>query len=197
MMTTDDKNFLLNQVQTDVSLISFLTVISVFFTGALLPQFNSYDPSVRVPVSFLIVSTFAFLFSALILSNAGQRITEGDAQKTEKYLTWGYIISEYMGVFLFIFSIPLAMSIITTDAYLRAITSFSVVIGMGFYQFMGFSLLESHFTKSSKLFSFLTLLLGVGLFASQAFAFHFTEASIVFLLFIVLVTCLAPVKRVQ
>ena len=196
-MTIDDKNLLMNQVQTDVSLISFLSVISVFFLGALLPQFSSYDLSVKIPISFLVVSTFAFLFSGLILSNTSQRIVEGNLEKTKKYLTWGYSISEYMGVFLFVISIPLAMSIVTTDLYLRVVTFCSAILGIGFYQLMGFSLLESHFTKSSKLFSVLTVLFGIGLFVSQVFAFHFTLASITFLLFILLVTCLGPIEKFQ
>jgi len=196
-MTTDDKNFLTNQVQTDVSLISFLSVISVFFIGALLPQFNSYDLSVRIPISFLIVSTFALLISGLILSNASQKIVEGDPKKIKKYLTWGYAISEYMGVFLFIISVPLAMSIITADIYLRVVTFLSSILGIGFYQLMGFSLLENHFTKSSKLISVLIILFGIGLFISQVLSFHFTLVSIIFLLFILLITCMGPIEKFQ
>ena len=195
MMTTDDKNLLTNQVQTDVSLISFLSVISVFFIGALLPQFNSYDLSVRIPISFLIVSTFALIISGLILSNASQKIIEGNSQKVKKYLAWGYAISEYMGVFLFIISVPLAMSIITADLYLRIITFVSAILGLGFYQLMGFSLLDNNFTKSSKLISILIILFGIALFVSQVLAFHFTLVSIVFLLFILLITCIGTIEK--
>ena len=197
MMTIDDKNLLMSQMQTDVSLVSFLSVISVFFLGALLPQFSSYDLSVKIPVSFLVISTFAFLFSGLILSNTCQRIFEGNLEKTKKYLVWGYAIAEYMGVFLFVVSVPLVMSIITTDLYLRVITFCSAILGIGFYQFMGFSLLESHFTKSSKLFSIFMILFGIGLFASQVFAFHFTLISIIFILFILLITYLGPIEKFQ
>lgn len=197
MLTEGEKNLLLTQVQTDVSLISFITVIAVFFTGSLLPQFNSYDISVKIPISFLIVSTFALLFSALILSNSSDKIVKGDSEKIKKYLMWGYAISEYMGVFLFVLSIPLVISIITTDFYLRTITFFSAILGIGFYQFMGFSLLENHFSKSSKLISFLIILFGIGLFLSQILAFHFTIVSILFLLFVLLITCLGPIERFQ
>src|ERR1700728_1959775 len=122
MISPSEKNLLINQVQTDVSLISFLSVISVFFLGSLLPKFNSYDLSVKLPVSFLVVSTFAFLFSALILSNASQQIVAGNSEKTKKYLSYGYAISEYMGVFLFVLSVPIAISVITADPYLRFVT---------------------------------------------------------------------------
>ena len=197
MMSVEEKNFLLNQVQTDVSLISFLTVIAVFFIGALLPNFNSYDLSVKIPISFLIVAMLAFLFSALILSNAGSKISEGDAEKTEKYLTYGYAISEYAGVFLFVLSVPLVVSIITTDVYLRVVTFCAAMLGISVYQFMGFSLLRNHFSKKYRLFSIITVLFGIVLFISQIYSYYFTVISIVFLLFILLITALAPIKRFQ
>jgi len=196
-MTNDDKNLILTQVQTDVSLISFLSVISVFFIGALLPKFDAYDLSVKIPISFLIVSTFAFLFSALILSNASQKIITGNTEQMKKYISWGYAISEYLGVFLFVLSIPLVVSVITNDLYLRIVTFLSAIVGIGFYQFLGFSFLDQHFTKSSKIFSLLILLFGTGLFISQILAFHFTLVSVAFLVFIFVITCLGPVENFQ
>jgi len=196
-MNSDEKNLLLNQIQIDVALISFLMVISVFFIGSVLPQFNSYDLSVKIPISFLIVSTFSFLFSTLILSNAGGQVLDGNSEKLKKYLMWGYSISEYMGVFLFVLSIPLVISIITSDLYLRIITFSSAILGLGFYQFMGFSLLEKHFTKSSKMISAFIILLGIGLFVSQVLAFHFTLVSSIFLILILIITCLGPMERFQ
>ena len=174
-MTNDDKNLILTQVQTDVSPISFLSVISVFFIGALLPKFDAYDLSVKIPISFLIVSTFAFLFFALILSNASQKIITGNTEQMKKYTS----------------------SVITNDLYLRIVTFLSAIVGIGFYQFLGFSFLDQHFTKSSKIFSLLILLFGTGLFISQILAFHFTLVSVAFLVFIFVITCLGPVENFQ
>lgn len=196
-MNNEEKSQLTNQIQNDVSLTSFLSVISVFFIGALLPQFNSYDPSVRIPISFLIVSTFALIFSALILSNAIQKINQGDTQKTEKYLTYGYALSEYMGVFLLVLSVPIAMSIITTDLFLRVVTFASALAGISIYQFGGFSLLGNHFSKSNTPFAIITVLFGVLLFLSQTLAFHFTVIATLFLVFMLTMTILAPVKSFQ
>lgn len=196
-MTVDDKNLLMTQVGTDVTLLSFLSAISVFFVGALLPKFDSLNLTVKIPISFLIVSTLAFFFSALILSNANQKIFAGNSAKAEKFLVWGYAISEYLGVFLFVVSVPLTISILTADTYLRIVTFSSAILGLGFYQLMGFSLLESQFTKSFGSLSILTLLLGVGLFVSQIFAFHFTLAAIIFLLYILFITCLDPIEKFQ
>jgi hypothetical protein len=196
-MNAEDKNLLMNQVQTDVSMLSILSVISVFFIGALLPQFNSYDLSVKIPISFLIITTFAFLFSGLILSNGAQKIVSGDVRETERHLAYGYAIAEYLGVFLFVLSVPLAISIVTADLYLRIITFCAAVLGIGFYQFMGFSLLNDHFSKKNKLFSVIVILFGTALFLSQIYAFHFTVISVLFLLFLLLITILAPIKSFQ
>lgn len=197
MINNEEKNLLMNQVQTDVSLISFLSVISVFFIGALLPQFSSNNVLVKIPISFLVISTFAFLFSGLILSNSSQKIAQGNEEAIKKHLTYGYAISEYLGVFLFVVSVPLALSIITSDLYLRVVTFCAAIIGLGVYQFMGFSLLENHFSKRNKIFALLILLFGIVLFLAQVYTFHFTLLSIIFLCFMFLVTALAPVKKFQ
>ncbi len=196
-MNTEEKNFLLSQIQTDVSLISFLSVIAVFFIGALIPQFNSYDLSVKIPISFLIVATFAFVFSALILSNASSKISTGDSERAKRHITYGYAISEYLGVFLFVLSVPLAISIITADLYLRIVTFCAAILGMGIYSLGGFSLLEGHFKKSRRLISVIMILFGTILFFSQIYAFHFTGIAIIFLLVVLLVTVLAPIKKFQ
>ena len=73
-MNFEEKSLRMVEIQTDVSLISFLSVIAVFFAGSLLPKFDSYDLSISIPISFLVISTFGFLFSALILSNASAKI---------------------------------------------------------------------------------------------------------------------------
>lgn len=190
-MKREDKEFYIDQIQTDVALISFLTVFSVFFIGALLPQFNEYSLAIRIPLSFLIISTIAFLFSALILSNTTPEIIKEKLAKAEKHFSYGYVISEYLGVYLFVFSIPLIINVITEDMYLRVTTLIATLIGMAFYQFMGFSVLEGHFPRSYKWLSCLTTLGGVVLYLSQIYSFYFIHISLAFLVWLVFITVLA------
>lgn len=192
-----DKDTYATVIGGDVGLISFLTVISVFFLGVLLPQFNSYDVSIKIPISFLIISTFGFLFSALILANSSQKVINNEFGKMEKHFLWGYTISEYLGVYLFVVSLPLLVNIITTDFYLRMVTLCAAVLGLTFYQLMGFSLLSDHFAKKYKLFSVIIILFIVILFFSQIYHFYFTIAAIIFIIFILSITCLAPIKSFQ
>ena len=194
LMRKTDRGLYMDQIQTDVSLLSFMTVISVFFNGLLLTQFDSYDIFIKIPISFLIISTFGFLFATLILGNTTQEIIDGKIEKAKKHMLYGYAISEYIGVYLFVLSITLAINIITPDIYLRIITLFAALGGIALYQFMGFSMLNNHFPKTYTAFSILTLGFGIALFAAQIWRFHFTEASLAFLVFILLITILAPRK---
>lgn len=194
-ITKENKSLYVGQISADITLISFLALITVFFIGSLLPQFNSYDLSIKIPISFFIISTLGLLFAGLILSNANQKITQDDFSEAERYLKYGYSFSEYIGVYLFVISIPLIVNIISTDFYLRTVAFLAVILGMAFYQFMGFSLIKDHFSRSNKLFSIITILLGVILFFSQIYNFYFIAISIIFILYILFITALAPMKE--
>lgn len=194
-MNTEEKNFRLSSIQTDVGLLSLMTVVGTFFVGALLPKFNTFDLSIKIPISFLIISTFGFLFSALIIANATSKILANDEAELKRHLHIGYAISEYVGIYLFILSVPLIISIITDDIYLRSVTFLAAIIGIGLYQFMGFSLLNRYFPKNYNKYSVLTILFGVALFCSQIYVFHFTLIASIFLAFILAVTIVAPIKE--
>jgi len=191
-MNKEERGLYISQIQTDVSLISFLAVISVFFLGSLLSKFDSYDAVIKIPISFLMISTFGFLFSALILSNTVSEIIKENSEKVKKYILYGYIISEYFGVYLFVLSLPLTVNIITTNFYLEVVTLISTLAGLAFYQFMGFSVLERHFPKNYKIYSAMVILFSVLLFTAQLSRVFFVEISIIFLLFIILIAFLAP-----
>ena len=195
--TKENANNYVSQIGTDITLISFLAVITVFFIGALIPKFDSYDLSIKIPISFFIISTLALLFAALILSNASQRITEGNYKESEKYLSYGYAFSEYLGVYLLTLSIPLTVNIITADMYLRTVTFLAVILGLLFYQLMGFSNIKDNFSKNHKKLSILSIILAISLFFSQIYNFHFVIISIIFIVYILLITLFAPIDNFQ
>lgn len=196
-MKKGKENLYIDQLQTDVALLSFMTVVTVFFTGLLLTGFNSFDVFIKVPISFLIISIFAFLFSTLILGNTASKLIEGKFAAAERHITYGYVISEYLGIYLFVISIPLVINALTEDNYLRFVTLITTLVGIAFYQFMRFSILESHFPKTYKFFSTVVVFFGAMLFFSQIYSFYFVPLSIVFILVIVLIAFLAPNKKFQ
>ncbi|MFA5126867.1 MAG: hypothetical protein WC465_02610 [Patescibacteria group bacterium] len=196
MMIIKDKGYYLSELQIDVSVLSFMTAVTVFLAGLLLTRFDSFSDSIKVPISFLIISTLGFLFSSLIIANSCESVAKNKFKKVEKHILYGYAISEYIGIYLFVLSIPLTVNVITSDLYLRIVTLCATIGGMALYQFMGFSILERHFPKSYRLFSFLFLLFGVILYLSQVYSWYFMIVAIVFILFISTVTFLAPRKDI-
>ena len=103
----------------------------------------------------------AFLFSTLILANTSHKIIEDKFNEAKKHILYGYAISEYFGIYLFVLSIPLVVNVITPDIYLRIITLVAALAGLSFYQFMKFSVLQDHFPKTYKLFSSIILFFGL------------------------------------
>ncbi len=182
------------QIGTDVSFASFLTAVVMFFTGLLLSQYDSFDVLIKVPISFLIISTFGFLYASLILANASSEVSKENKEKYKKHVLHGYILSEYIGVYLLILSIPMIINAVTHDAYLRIVALTSSLIGLFIYQFSHFSILERNFKKSYKLIASVIILLGIGLFFAQVYNFYFIPFSLFTLFFVLLIAYLAKRK---
>ena len=63
-------------VQTNVNLTAFMTGVVTFFVGFLLTSFHDYDISIKIPIAFLIIAIFGFLYSTLIYANAAQEVSD-------------------------------------------------------------------------------------------------------------------------
>src|SRR6185436_12426042 len=121
-MNDSEKSHYLDQISIDVGLLSFMTAVTIFINGLLLTRFDSYSVFIKVPIAFLVLSMLGFLFSSLIISNTSQNVIDNKIDKNKKHTLYGYAISEYIGVYLFVLSVPLAVNVITSDLYLRIIT---------------------------------------------------------------------------
>lgn len=171
------------QLQTYVSFTSFMTAVCVFFVGFLLSSFHSFDISIKVPVAFLIISLFSFLYSTLIYTSSAAEVSLQNHRKFLKSIFLGDAISEYWGVYLLVASIPLTVNAITTDGFLRIVTLIAAVAGLAIYQLSGISMIEVHFPTSSKIMAMLAILM-IGLLSlGQVTNFHFTLFATLFLLF--------------
>ena len=94
------------------------------------------------------------------------------------------MMSEYIGIYLLVLSIPLVINVITTDVFLRIVTLLSSLGGFAIYQFSNFSLLERHFKNSHRKLSSVIVLFGAVLFVSQLYSSYFVELSALFMVFI-------------
>lgn len=105
------------EVQAGVSFGGLFSTLTVFFTGLLISNYNTFPSSVRVPLLLLIVSTFGFVYATLIYANASNRLTSRDLPSCQKALRTADIISEFIGIYGLLISIPLVIPVITNDLF--------------------------------------------------------------------------------
>ncbi len=163
----DELGIYSTNVGTGVSLSSFMTAVTIFFVGILITKFGTFDDSIRIPILFLIVSTFGFLYSAMIYSNATGKLVRLKPGNFQKNMHIGDVLSEYFGVYFLILSIPLAIQAITTDNFLKIATLVVSMSGLIFYHYSKFSVMEAHFKKTHYYILMIILLLEISGFTLQ------------------------------
>jgi GNAT superfamily N-acetyltransferase len=188
-----DKQSLTHEASIGVTYSSLMSAVSLFFTGILISQYASFGPTIKIPLAFLIISTFSFIFSATIYMNAGPEIALNKLQAVEKYMVYGKNIMELLGLYLFVMATPLVIGAITNDSYLRLMTVAVTIISFGLYSQSRFSIFEKELTILRKrLLSLLIVSIMVLLYSLQnarltnALEFY---AGIAMLLLLVLTFC--------
>lgn len=187
----EDLNLYQMEIQTSVSFTAFMTAVTSFFLGLLITRLGGINLTIKIPILFLIVSTFGFLYSTIIYSNASGEITRLNNKKAKSYMLIGNVLSEYIGVYLLVLSIPLVINAITSDVFLRITTLVVVVVGLFFYSISQFSIAHRYlkvipknvFASSIVILEFLVFLAQIGLLP------YFTFIATVFLIFIIVSTC--------
>jgi len=146
-----------------------MSAVTLFFSGLLIAGFKSFDSTLKIPLLFLIISTFSFIFSASIYSNAGIEVTAHRFKSVQKYLSYSNNILEFLGLYLFILATPLVIGAVTKDSFLRIATIVIALTGLSLYSQSDFSILHKELpNKAHKLlFTFLIIVLGLGLYSSQ------------------------------
>jgi len=156
-----DKENLRSEIVVGVTFATFMGAVSLFFTGLLIAQYTTFDKTIRVPVLFLIISTFSYIFAAAIYSNAGAEVTSGNTHRVRKYLIYANNIFEFLGLYLFILATPLVIGAVTKDSFLRVATVIVALAGLALYSSSDFSVLHKEM-KNVSTKHFLTIML-VGL----------------------------------
>lgn len=181
------------EVQTGVSFGGLFSTLTVFFTGLLISNYNSFPSSVRVPLLFLILSTFGFIYATLIYANASEKLTKGALLNCKKALNTADVLSEFIGVYALLISIPLVIPIVTKDLFLVNSVFITDAIGLIIYHYSGFSIMKEFFPKTHMLIALLiialmlTMLLLQGLDLQNILLITVT-ITILFLVFLSLLT---------
>jgi len=177
-----------DEVQTSVNVTAFMTGVTIFFTGLLITKFDSYDLSIKIPILFLLISTFGFLYSTLIYANASGEITRyNKGSRFNKNMNIGDSIGEYIGVYFLVLSIPLVINSITTDAFLRLATLIVSLMGLIVYHLSGFSIMERHYPKAHKIILLFIVILEVSLYLTQRTE-YFVYISVIMILYLMTIT---------
>ncbi|MFA6353431.1 MAG: hypothetical protein WCW93_00645 [Candidatus Paceibacterota bacterium] len=186
----EDLNLYQAEVQTGVSLTSFMTAVTSFFLGLLITRIADMNITIKIPILFLIISTFGFLFSSIIYSNASGEITRLNGNKAKNYMLIGNVLSEYFGVYLLVLSIPLVINAVTSDIFLRTATFIVVIISLSLYSISQFSIAHRYLKPITKnIFVLCIVILELVMFMAQINLLpYFTLLSTVFLIFIIIST---------
>ena len=192
MAKRGDPNLFQNEIQVSVSFTAFMTAVTIFFVGLLITKFESFDISIKIPILFLIISTFGFLYSTLIFANASGQLSHHITKNFFKNMLTGDTISEYLGVYLLVLAVPLVINVITNDSFLRLATLIVALGGLVVYHISGFSLMDRHFRKKHYWGLFLVIILEVALFYTQIYnLIYFVPLAVVLILFLVLLALFA------
>lgn len=145
-----DKDGLTAEVSVGVTYSALMSAVSLFFTGVLISQYNDFDQTIKVPLIFLIISTFSFIFSATVYTNAGTEITLNKLRIVEKYMVYGKNLMELLGLYPFILATPMVIGAITRDSFLRTATILVAIVGFSLYSRSKFSVLDKELRRSEK-----------------------------------------------
>lgn len=151
------------EIEVGVTFSSFMSAVTLFFTGLLIAQFKNFDPTIKIPLLFLIISTFSFIFSASVYSNAGVEVTSHRFEAVKKYLSYANNIIEFLGLYLFIIATPLVIGAVTKDSFLRIATAVIALSGLFLYSQSDFSILHKEVRNKAHKILLTVLIVALGL----------------------------------
>ncbi|HSW37672.1 MAG TPA: GNAT family N-acetyltransferase [Candidatus Saccharimonadales bacterium] len=145
-----DKDGLTQEVSVGVTYASLMSAVALFFTGVLISQYKSFEGSIKVPLAFLIISTFSFIFGATIYSNAATELTLNRLKSVQRYMVYAKNIDELLGLYLFVLATPMVIGAVTKDGFVRIIAITVALLGFGLYSQSRFSILDNELTRPRK-----------------------------------------------
>jgi GNAT superfamily N-acetyltransferase len=199
----DDKSTFIAELEVGASYASLMSATSLFFTGILISQYKSFNATIKVPLIYLIISTFSFIFAATIYSNAGSELTLNRMRAVEKYMIYAKNVVELMGLYLFILAVPLVIGAVTQDNFLRTATIIIAIVGFTIYSQSKFSILEKELRPRAKRFlSTIVVLLALLLYYTQTKAVHhslvaYSSVSLLLIVIILVATALFSLRSKQ
>jgi hypothetical protein len=132
----------------------------------------------------------SYTYSAALYANATNVLSDNMPVKlANKFIKSANVLSEYLGIYLFVLSIPMVVNAVTDDDFLQISVATVAIVSLLLYSLSDFSMFNIHIRKSVKyVISVVIAGLGAGLFMSQLFIGGFFVIFSVVLLVSILAT---------
>ena len=181
------------EVNTGVSFGGLFSTLTVFFTGLLISNYASFPIQVRVPLLFLIISTFGFIYMTLIYANASGKLTTKEIGNCGKAIETADILGEFMGVYALLISIPLVIPIVTDDKFLVGAVLIADVVGMFVYHMSGYSIIQKYYPKNHLIIMTIMVMLMISILVLlksdyQGYLLSLVTVTIMFLIMVTIQT---------
>lgn len=137
-----DKNDLYQNSVIGLTLAGFLGTAALFFAGLLITQVNSFNNSIRLPIVYLICCTVGLVYAAIIYANIAGHAQEEAWHLAQKHNHYANVISEFLGVYIFLLSMPLVINAITKDMLIRVTVAAVILASLILYTKSPFSILS-------------------------------------------------------
>lgn len=193
----DDLNKYSWTISSAVSFAGLFTTLSLFFTGLIITNYDNFESYVRIPVLFLIICTFGFLYATLIYINTTYKLSIFTLEKCKKGINLGDIISEYMGVYFLIFAVPLVIIVITQDQFLRWSVLGIDILGLLIYHISGLSVMNAFFGRLHYLLMTPLIVLELLIFMTLDSSKYLSTIITIFLILYISVLALMSIRLVN
>ena len=146
-MNDIERNDYYQNSSAGLTLSAFLGTVALFFAGLLITQINSFNDNIRLPIVYLICCTVALIYSAIVYANMTGEVVTGSKGHAKQSNYFANMISELLGVNIFMISMPLVINAITTDILIRITVSVVILMSLAIYTTSSFSILSRICTK--------------------------------------------------
>lgn len=155
-----EKNDYYQESVIGVTLSGFLGTVALFFASILITQINSLNNAIRLPIVYLVVSTVGLVFSAIIYANISGHVTAEKWRHARRHNDIANILSEFLGVNLFLISLPMVITAITSDPLIRTAIYLVVLGGLFAYTASPYGLLSRYYSMAKTIFISAMITLG-------------------------------------
>lgn len=139
---TDVTQAYLGEAQTGVNFTAFAAILVFFFIGLLLTGDARLRARLRIPLYYLFISAYGFLYSTLLYANASGVDIRQDEERLRKHMYMGDLIGELFGLYFLVLAIPMLVYGYTSDLALAVMLLITGHFAFFMYHHHGYSVLE-------------------------------------------------------